>query len=82
MKRFILTAVLALSTNAFAAQTMCGISVQEDNIIRMTETGWSSIAVKNLIIQADHARIRQCFSTQGAVLVGLFPNGEVRAYIF
>lgn len=79
MKQLITIALLALSMNAFGAEEMCGVTVQNDNI---QQSQGQQVNFIKFLMEHEHATVKECFNERGAVLVGIYPNGEVRAVTF
>ncbi len=75
-----IVATFFVTGSAFGAQVLCGVQVQDGNILRAGNG--ESVNFVRAVLQVDRAAIRQCFDVNGAVVVGTFPNGEVRAVIF
>lgn len=80
MKKAILISALFLAGNAMGAQDLCGVQVQDNNVINTTKG--ESVNYVRAILKADNATIKECFTEKGAVVVGIAPNGEIRAVIF
>ncbi len=83
MKSLFALAFLLLAGNAFAAQNLCGVSVQDHHVYRPAAQGSSAKSVNYVrdIFKVDQAVIKECFTNAGAVIVGTFPDGEIRAVI-
>lgn len=80
MKNIIFAAVLFFSGTAMAAQNLCGIEVQDNNIFRNKAT--YSVNFVRVLLTHTGATLTECFTKEGAVIVSVYSNGEVRALIF
>ena len=82
MKKLIIVATLMIAGNTFAAQNLCGITVQNEGISRESGKVNRSVNLIRSLMKDDNATITECFTAEGAVIVGQFPDGEIRAVIF
>lgn len=81
MKKIILSILLVTSTTsvALASEKLCGVEVESCHIYE--DVHKFGVNVTRASFKVDNAEIRECFTKRGAVIVGLFPNDEVRAVV-
>lgn len=80
MKKIYVIVTLLWAGNVLASQELCGVEVQNSNINHANKG--DSVNYIKALFKWDLATTMECFNEKGAIIVGTFPNGEVRAVIF
>lgn len=81
MKKISVIVTLLWAGNILASQELCDVEVQNSNII-IPEDNRYSVNFVRALFNFDHATTKECFNEKGAIILGTYPNGEVRAVIF